>query len=161
MKVLYGVQGIGNGYIVCVCIMVEVMVKCDDIDVDFVFLGWEFDGYFDMECFGNYCIFNGFIFVIVKGKVSQWQILKQVKLFMLFCDINQFDVLGYDVLFNDFEFIIVWVVRWWGLILIFVSYQVVFVYDVLWEGESLSDCLIMCVFVLIDIQLGVYWYYFD
>ena len=79
MKVLYGVQGTGNGHIARARIMAEAMAKRDDIDVDFVFSGREPDGYFDMECFGNYRTFNGLTFVTAKGKVSQWQTLKQAK----------------------------------------------------------------------------------
>lgn len=161
MKVLYGVQGTGNGHIARARIMAEAMAKRDDIDVDFVFSGREPDGYFDMECFGNYRTFNGLTFVTAKGKVSQWQTLKQAKPLTLLRDINQFDVSGYDVLLNDFEPITAWAARRRGLTSISVSHQAAFAYDVPREGESLSDRLIMRAFAPTDIQLGVHWYHFD
>ena len=103
MKIFYAVQGTGNGHITRARAMQKALAVYPDIEVTWLFSGRHKDCFFDMECFGNYRTFNGLTFVTAKGKVSQWQTLKQAKPLTLLRDINQFDVSGYDVLLNDFE----------------------------------------------------------
>ena len=79
MKILYGVQGTGNGHIARARIMAAAMAERDDIEVDFVFSGRAADDYFDMECFGEYRTFSGLTFATRKGQVSQWETLKNAK----------------------------------------------------------------------------------
>ena len=49
MKLLYGVQGTGNGHIARARIMAAALAKRSDVEVDFVFTGREPDKYFDMD----------------------------------------------------------------------------------------------------------------
>ena len=53
MKLLYGVQGTGNGHIARARIMAAALAKRSDVEVDFVFTGREPDKYFDMDVFGD------------------------------------------------------------------------------------------------------------
>ena len=161
MKILYGVQGTGNGHIARARIMAAAMAERDDIEVDFVFSGRKADGYFDMECFGDYRTFSGLSFVTHKGKVSQWETLKAARPLQLWRDIRQLDVSGYDVLLNDFEPVTAWAARRQGLTSISVSHQAAFSYDIPRAGEQLSDKLIMRKFAPTDIQLGVHWFHFE
>ncbi|MDC8829617.1 MJ1255/VC2487 family glycosyltransferase [Alteromonas gilva] len=161
MKILYGVQGTGNGHIARARIMATAMAKRNDIEVDFVFSGRAPDAYFDMECFGDYRTFNGLTFQTHKGQVSQWQTVKQAKPLQLLRDIHQLDVSGYDLLLNDFEPVTAWAARRRGLPSISVSHQAAFTYDVPRHDEQLSDKLIMRCFAPTDVQLGVHWFHFD
>lgn len=161
MKILYGVQGTGNGHIARARIMATAMAKRSDIDVDFVFSGREPNAYFDMECFGNYRTFRGLTFLTTRGKVSQWQTLTQARPLQLIKDIRNLDVSQYDLLLNDFEPITAWAAKRQGLTSISVSHQAAFSYNVPRAGEKISDKLIMGSFAPTDIQLGVHWYHFD
>ena len=49
MRLLYGVQGTGNGHIARARIMAAALAQRDDINVDFVFTGRPPEKYFDME----------------------------------------------------------------------------------------------------------------
>lgn len=161
MKILYGVQGTGNGHIARARIMAAAMAKRNDIEVDFVFSGRAPENYFDMECFGEYRTFRGLTFITHKGKVSQWQTLKQSRPLELFKDIRELDVSGYDLLLNDFEPVTAWAARRQGLTSISVSHQAAFAFKVPRQGEGLSDKLVMRTFAPTNIRLGVHWFHFN
>jgi len=143
MKILYGVQGTGNGHIARARIMAAAMAERDDIEVDFVFSGRAADDYFDMECFGEYRTFSGLTFATRKGQVSQWETLKNAKPLQLYRDIRQLDVSGYDLLLNDFEPVTAWAARRQGLTSISVSHQAAFSHDIPRASEHFTDKLIM------------------
>ena len=63
MRILYGVQGTGNGHIARARIMAAAFAQRDDFTVDFVFSGRDEDKYFDMEVFGPYRTFRGLTFI--------------------------------------------------------------------------------------------------
>ncbi len=67
MKILYGVQGTGNGHIARARAMSEAF-KAHEVQVDFLFSGREPDKYFSMEAFGDYQTRRGFTFVTEKAQ---------------------------------------------------------------------------------------------
>lgn len=69
MKILYGVQGTGNGHIARARAM-AIAFKQKNVDVDFLFSGREPGKYFSMECFDDYQTRSGLTFVSENGKVS-------------------------------------------------------------------------------------------
>ena len=161
MKILYGVQGTGNGHIARARIMAAAMAERDDIEVDFIFSGRAADDYFDMECFGEYRTFSGLTFATRKGQVSQWETLKNARPLQLYRDIQQLDVSGYDLLLNDFEPVTAWAARRQGLTSISVSHQAAFSHDIPRASEHFTDKLIMRSFAPTNIQLGVHWFHFE
>ena len=64
MKLLYGVQGTGNGHIARARIMAAALAERDDISVDFVFTGRAPERYFDMDVFGQYRTYTGLSFIL-------------------------------------------------------------------------------------------------
>jgi uncharacterized protein (TIGR00661 family) len=161
MKILYGVQGTGNGHIARARIMARALAERDDIDIDFVFSGREPDSYFDMQCFGDYSTYKGLTFHTYRGQVDELRTLAQAKPKTLFRDIRQLDVSQYDVLLNDFEPVTAWAARFNKLPSISVSHQAAFNYPVPKAGARLSDKVIMRLFAPTDIQLGVHWFHFN
>ena len=101
MKILYGVQGTGNGHIARARVMAAALAVRDDVSVDFVFTGRPPEKYFDMEVFGSYRTLTGLSFVTRHGKVDQWRTLRSANIRQLFHDIKTFDTSGYDLLVND------------------------------------------------------------
>ncbi len=161
MKLLYGVQGTGNGHIARARVMAAALQHRDDIDVDFVFTGRAPDNYFDMEVFGNYRTFTGLTFITHNGRVDRMDTFRQARLRELWQDINALDVQGYDLLVNDFEPVTAWAAKRAGLSSISISHQAAFSYDIPKAGESLLDRLLMKFFAPANIQLGVHWFHFN
>ncbi|MCV2886239.1 glycosyltransferase [Aestuariibacter sp. AA17] len=160
MKILYGVQGTGNGHIARARVMAEALKQHPDISVDFLFTGRKPDKYFDMDVFGDYQTRRGLTFVTRQGKVSKWQTLKHADMGQFFHDVNHLKVANYDLLLNDFEPVSAWAAKRHSLPSISVSHQAAFTYDVPKKGESLYDRVITRYFAPCDIQLGVHWYHF-
>ena len=74
MKILYGVQGTGNGHISRAREMARAFSALG-ADVDFLFSGRPDNRYFDMDEFGEYQIRRGLTFVTENGEVSRWKTL--------------------------------------------------------------------------------------
>ena len=76
MRLLYGVQGTGNGHIARARIMAAALAERDDVSVDFVFTGRPPEKYFDMEIFGDYRTFTGLSFMTKGGRIDKWETVK-------------------------------------------------------------------------------------
>lgn len=161
MRVLYGVQGTGNGHIARARIMAQALSERDDIEVDFVFSGRDPNRYFDMQCFGEYRTFNGLSFVTQRGKVDKTKTVMQAKPKTLLRDIRNLNVRQYDVVLNDFEPITAWAARQQGVTSISVSHQAALSFAVPKQGVDIFDKLIMRYFAPTDVRLGVHWYHFN
>lgn len=160
MKILYGVQGTGNGHIARARVMAKAFAERNDVEVDFLFSGREADQYFDMQVFGDYQTRRGFTFITAKGAVDRWQTWQQAKISQFFRDVKALDLSGYDLLLNDFEPITAWAARRQKLPSMAISHQAAFSYPVPKRGNSFIDDLITKHFAPADIALGVHWYHF-
>lgn len=160
MKILYGVQGTGNGHIARARVMAKALSKRDDIEVDFIFTGRDPNKYFDMEVFGNYRTFRGLTFITENGAVNKWKTIKSAGIKQFIRDVKNLDVGQYDVLLNDFEPVTAWAAKTSDLASISISHQAAFSHAVPKQGETLVDRLLMRVFAPCEINLGVHWYHF-
>ncbi|WOI37369.1 glycosyltransferase family protein [Alteromonas sp. CI.11.F.A3] len=161
MKLLYGVQGTGNGHIARARIMAAALAKRSDVEVDFVFTGREPDKYFDMDVFGDYRTFTGLSFITKSGRVDRWQTVKEANISQFLKDVKRFDASGYDLLVNDFEPVTAWAAKRQHIPSISISHQAAFSYDVPKSGDTIIDRLLMKKFAPTDLQLGVHWFHFN
>ncbi|MCU7554722.1 glycosyltransferase [Alteromonas sp. ASW11-19] len=161
MKLLYGVQGTGNGHIARARIMAAALAQRDDIEVDFIFSGRAPDKYFDMEVFGDYRVFTGLTFLTRHGKVDKWQTLRQANLRQFARDVRELDIHNYDLLVNDFEPVTAWAAKLGGVPSISISHQAAFSYNVPRAGDTLTDKLLMRFFAPAAVRLGVHWFHFN
>jgi uncharacterized protein (TIGR00661 family) len=161
MKLLYGVQGTGNGHIARARIMAAALANRDDIEVDFVFTGRAPEKYFDMDVFGQYRTFTGLSFITKGGKVDKFATLRSANVRQFFKDVKTFDASGYDLLVNDFEPVTAWAAKQQDIPSISISHQAAFSYDVPKSGNTIFDTLLMKIFAPTELQLGVHWYHFN
>ncbi|WJG09665.1 MJ1255/VC2487 family glycosyltransferase [Aliiglaciecola sp. LCG003] len=160
MKILYGVQGTGNGHIARARVMAKAMAKREEIEVDFIFSGRAPEDYFDMQVFGNYRALSGLTFVTENGCVNRWKTLQQAKLKQLVKDVRSLDLCHYDVLLNDFDPVTAWAAKISDLASISVSHQAAFKHKIPKQGQTLTDRILTRLFAPCDIHLGVHWYHF-
>ncbi len=160
LRIMYGVQGTGNGHITRARAMANAFNKRDDIHVDFLFSGRPAEKYFDMEVFGDYQTRHGLTFVHSNGAVSQVKTVMQAKPLQLLKDVKQLDLGGYDLVLNDFEPITAWAAKRQGITSISISHQAAFATDVPKAGQSFADKIIMRLFAPTTIKFGVHWYHF-
>lgn len=160
MRILYGVQGTGNGHIARARVMAKALAQREDIQVDYVFTGRNAEDYFDMEVFGDYKTFEGLTFVTQNGEVNRWETVKRIKFKQFIKDVKNLQIGNYDLLLNDFDPVTAWAAKLNDLASISVSHQAAFKHPVPKQGESFADRILMHLFAPCEINLGVHWYHF-
>lgn len=160
MKILYGVQGTGNGHTTRARVMAKAFNQRDDIQVDYLFSGRDEDRYFDMQVFGDYQTRRGFTFVHHQGAIDHWRTFKAFRPVRFMRDVMSLDLSGYDLVINDFEPISAWAAKRQNVPCISISHQDSFRHNVPKQGDNLINRLVLKYFAPSKIQLGVHWYHF-
>ncbi|MBQ4863842.1 glycosyltransferase [Pseudoalteromonas sp. MMG013] len=157
MKILYGVQGTGNGHITRARVMAECFTE-KNIDVDYIFTGRKDSEYFDMQPFGHYQTRAGLSFSTRNGQVDQIETLKNLKIGQFIKDVRNLDVTQYDVVFNDFEPITAWAAKRAKIPVIAMSHQAAFLCPkVPIYSHSFLKRTLLKQFAPADVYLGVHW----
>ena len=159
MRVLYGVQGTGNGHLSRARVMAKSLLKAD-IQVDFLFSGRQPEQFFDMQCFGDYRVQSGMTFATRGGRVNVGQTLKQNLSVAFLKDINNLDLSGYDLVLNDFEPVSAWAARKQGVPSIGISHQAALKYPVPKVGNTWFNEMLLNYFAPVDTALGCHWHHF-
>lgn len=160
MKILYGVQGTGNGHITRARAMARALADAG-AQVDWIFSGRAREDYFDMEVFGNFQNFRGLTFVIEHGRVLFGKTLLNNSLLELYRDIKALDVEGYDLIINDFEPVSAWAARLAGKQVIGVSHQNAFLHNIPKRGNNLFVAGFMRYFAPVTQPIGLHWHHFN
>lgn len=160
MKVLYGVQGTGNGHITRARIMAKALTAAG-AEVDWIFSGRAAEAYFDMEVFPNYRTFRGLTFAFSSGRVSYIKSALNNNLRQLYQDIKRLDVEGYDFILNDFEPITAWAARRAGKKVIGISHQNAFRYAIPTRGSNWFIDKFMRYFAPVTVPIGLHWHHFN
>ncbi|MDF3013326.1 MAG: glycosyl transferase [Cellvibrio sp.] len=160
MKILYGVQGTGNGHTTRARIMAKALADAG-ARVDWVFSGRERDKYFDMDGFGDYQTYRGLTFATQKGKVLFWQTLRQANIAQLYQDTKKVNVEGYDFIINDFEPVSAWAAKRAGKKVIGISHQNAFFYDIPKVDSNIVVDWFMRNFAPVTQPIGLHWHHFN
>ena len=159
MKILYGVQGTGNGHISRARVMAKALEKTD-IEVDYLFSGRTEKQYFDMDIFGDYSVRKGMSFVTEGGRVNQPKTIISNMSSPILSEIQHLDLSQYDLVLNDFEPITAWAAKKQGVKSIGISHQAALQYPVPKKGMSWFDERLLNHFAPTDIKLGCHWHHF-
>ena len=159
MKILYGVQGTGNGHITRARMMADAFADLP-VKVDYVFSGKDSE-YFNMEPFGSYREFPGLSFVSKGGKISYLQTLKRNHISRFIHDLKTINATNYDLVLNDFQPITAWAARIHKVSCIGLSHQNAFRYKVPVRGYNPVAALVLKWFAPSDIHLGFHWHHFN
>lgn len=104
MKILFAIQGTGNGHLSRARDVYPELCKYGEVDVLISGIQADVEVPFPVKYkkYGMSFIFGK------KGGVDIWQTAKKLKLFRLIDDIQQFPIEDYDLVINDFEPISAW-----------------------------------------------------
>ncbi len=104
MKILYSIQGTGNGHVARALDVIPVLQKFGEVDLVLsgnqcdITLPWEIKYRFHGA---------GFIFG-KKGGVDLWETIKNINLINFLLEIIKIPVRNYDLVINDFEPVVAW-----------------------------------------------------
>jgi uncharacterized protein (TIGR00661 family) len=160
MKILYGVQGTGNGHITRARIMAKALADVG-ATVDWVFSGRERKQYFDMEAFGDFQSYQGLTFVTQSGKVLYLKTALAANIGQLYKDTCKVNVEGYDYIINDFEPVSAWAAKRAGKKVIGISHQNAFYYDIPKKGANPAVNWFMRHFAPVTLPIGLHWHHFN
>ncbi|WP_163134685.1 MJ1255/VC2487 family glycosyltransferase [Agarivorans sp. Alg241-V36] len=155
MRILYGVQGTGNGHITRARLLCSALKK-QGIDVD-VLMSGRVGQAPKVEEFGEYKSLKGISFHHQGGKVDKWATFKDLSLKQFRKDIAELDLSGYDLLINDFEPVSAWAAKKQGLTSISISHQAAFLHDIPTKEMGLWNRLLVRNFAPCEHNLGVHW----
>ncbi|WP_407332101.1 MJ1255/VC2487 family glycosyltransferase [Enterovibrio sp. 27052020O] len=161
MKILYGVQGTGNGHISRARAMAKALADIPSIEVQFLFSGRPESEYFDMAVFGDYAVRRGFTFYSRAGKIDRIQTARNNNLWQFLQEVRTLDVSEYDLVISDFEPITAHAAKRKNVPSLSISHQSAFIYDVPKQGQSLLDKAIMRFFAPTALNIGLHWYHFN
>ena len=160
MRILYGVQGTGNGHITRARAMAEAL-QGTGAEVDWLFSGRPADKLFDMAEFGNYRVLKGLTFTVRKGRIDALSTLKKASLRQLWRDIRELDVNAYDLILSDYEPVVAWSARRAGKECIGIGHQYAFAHKIHKAGHNMVSESLMRWFAPVSLGLGVHWHHYD
>ncbi|MBW3140895.1 glycosyltransferase [Ferrimonas balearica] len=159
MRILYGVQGTGNGHLTRARVIAPAFARAG-VEVDYLFSGRPREKFFDMEDFGDFQCKQGLSFSAHKGEISLLRTARDNNLLALWNDIRSLDLSGYDLVLNDFEPVSAWAAKQQGKPCIGISHQNAFNHNVPITGDRWHNRLIMKYFAPTSIALGCHWHHF-
>ncbi|QSX40494.1 MJ1255/VC2487 family glycosyltransferase [Shewanella cyperi] len=159
MKILYGVQGTGNGHLSRARVMAKALAN-SDIEVDFLFSGRKREQFFDMQAFGDFQVKQGLTFVTHAGSISVPRTLKHNLPPRFWGEIRELDLSGYDLVLNDFEPVSAWAARRQKVPSIGISHQAALRFPVPKVGNTWWNEMLLNYFAPADVALGCHWHHF-
>lgn len=160
MRILYGVQGTGNGHLTRARIMAKSLAAAG-AQVDWVFSGRPKEKFFDMEDFGNYQVYRGLTFATQSGKILYTKTVLTSNLWQLYQDTQKIKVENYDFIINDFEPVSAWAAKRAGKKVIGISHQNAFLYDIPKQGGNILVEWFMRNFAPVTLPIGLHWHHFN
>ena len=160
MRILYGVQGTGNGHLTRARIMAKALAAAG-AQVDWVFSGRPKEKFFDMEAFGDYQVYRGLTFATESGKILYVKTAMTSNLWRLYQDTKKVNVEGYDFIINDFEPVSAWAAKQAGKKVIGISHQNAFFYDIPKQGGNIVIEWFMRNFAPVTLPIGLHWHHFN
>lgn len=161
MRILYGVQGTGQGHISRARAMAKELARYPELDVTWLFSGRSKSRLFDMECFGDYAWRRGLTFASREGKLHYLDTLRANNAPAFIRDVIQLDLGSYDLIISDYEPVTAWAAKLRGRECIGIGHQYAF------DGSSpvakangLSKT-IMRLFAPTTRSVGLHWYPFS
>jgi len=161
LKILYGVQGTGNGHITRARLMAAAFAQRNDVQVDYFFSGRNTNAYFDMAVFGDYQTKRGLSFVTENGSLHRLKTVKSIRLVEFMQDVRKLDLSNYDLVLNDFEPISAWAAKNQNVPSLSISHQAAFMYTVPTQAQSIVDKWVTRYFAPTRYALGVHWYHYN
>ena len=160
MRILYGVQGTGNGHVSRARAMARALAGHPGIRVDWLFSGRPREGFFDMAVFGDYLWREGLSFAVRGGRIHSWATVCQSRPLTLIRDIRQLPVDQYDLIVSDFEPVTAWAGRFARRRVVGIGHQYAFKHDIPVAGRDPIGRLILEHFAPVALPVGLHWHHF-
>lgn len=160
MRILYGVQGTGNGHISRARALNREL-RLLGADIDFIFSGRNTHDYFALDEFPQRALHHGLQLAFAQGKVDIMQTWQKNKLPLMFSEISALDTRAYDLVISDFEPITAWAAKLQQTPCLTLGHQYAFKYAVPKAEETLLSRHLLKAVAPSELALGLHWYHFN
>src|SRR5688500_11029569 len=158
MKILYGVQGTGNGHITRACAMANALSLYPELEVTWLLSGRERGkGCGDIKDFQWR---EGLTFMTTGGKIDVWKTLRKNRLLQFRRDINELDLSPYDLLICDYEPVLSHAARKRGRPVIGIGHQYAFCHAIPTRVKNPALKALMQAFAPATTNVGLHWHHF-
>jgi uncharacterized protein (TIGR00661 family) len=161
VKILFGVQGTGNGHLSRARALAAALRDHPEAEVTWLFSGRPADRFNDMELFGEYWWREGLSFVVRAGRIRHLATARQLQLRRFVHDIRTLDLDPFDCIVTDFEPVVAWAAKWHRRPCIGIGHQYAFDARIPRRGRFLPGGLIMRLFAPVDLGMGLHWHHFN
>lgn len=160
MKILYGVQGTGNGHLSRARAMAKHF-NLNGVDVSYIFTGRSREGFFDMEEFGDFKVFKGLTLATRNGRVSYLKTVFESHPLQFIYDVVNLDLSPYDFILCDFEPVTAWAGKLRGKKVVCIGHQPAFHYDIPMMNKDPIALAVMNFFSPATTNIGLHWHHYD
>ena len=160
MKILFGVQGTGNGHISRSRELVRKL-KEDGHDVDVIISGRKEEELKEVEIFEPFRVMKGMTLVTHKGKMDYFETMFQLDLVRLTSDIVTLDTKGIELIITDFDPITSIAARTRNIPSIGFGHQYAFAYDIPMARGTFFEKYILLNFAPARYNAGLHWSHFN
>lgn len=157
MKILYGVQGTGNGHLTRSIAISEALKSHPDVELTFLVSGRPEEAL----PLPNLTWRSGLTFVANAGKIDIGQTLRANNIPRLIKDISDLETADYDLVVTDFEPVVAWASKIRGLKTIGISHQNAFRHAIPTCAGHLHAKAIMRCFAPASVEIGLHWHHFN
>ncbi|MEI6639226.1 MAG: hypothetical protein FDX02_01995 [Chlorobium sp.] len=160
MKILFGVQGTGNGHISRSRELVRKL-KSDGHDVEVIISGRKEEELKEIEIFAPYRVMKGLTLITHKGKLDYLNTMVHLDLVSLMADIVLLDTAGTDLIITDFEPITSMTAKLKNIPSMGFGHQYAFQYDIPLSEGTLFEKYALLNFAPAQYNAGLHWNHFN
>lgn len=158
MKILYGVQGTGNGHITRACAMARAFAEYPELEVTWLLSGRERSkGCGDINDFHWR---EGLTFSTTAGAIDVWKTLRSNNFLQFWRDSEQLDLNPYDLVISDYEPVISHAARKRGRPVVGLGHQYAFCHPVPAHIQNRWLRGLMRGFAPATTNIGLHWHHF-
>ena len=160
MKILYGVQGTGNGHVSRSTHIIDALQK-RGMTVNVIFSGCGADKVYDPAIIRSPRFYKGFTFCVRRGRIHPADTVRQLSFFRFLKDVQDFEADDYDLIITDFEPVSAWIARKNHRPCIGIGHQYAFLHDIPMDRSNPLSKYIFQWFAPVDVAIGMHWHHFD
>lgn len=160
MKILYGIQGTGNGHITRSTRIIQCLQE-RGIKVDAIFSGCDKNKIYDTSIIHAKGFFKGFTFSVKNGSIQYINTAKNLSIGRFIKDLYAFDASGYDLVITDFDPVSAFVAKKNKIPSLGLGHQYAFLHDIPMDRSNYPARLIIRNFAPAEFSIGMHWHHFD
>ncbi len=160
MKILFGVQGTGNGHISRSRELVTTLREAGH-EVDVILSGRREEEFREIDTFSPYRVLKGLTLVTYRGRMNYIETMFQMDLARLMTDVLELDMTGVDLVITDFEPVTATAARLKNMPTVGFGHQYAFKYRVPVARGNIFERYTLLNFAPARYNAGLHWHHFN